>query len=86
MQGIGRADVLLYFKRPTTQQMRYPVNAYKKTFSVGPNKPSARWATQTVPGTLDFRPKYQMAGGKSTRAATLQAFSVDLCLEPGDRI
>jgi len=28
MQGVGRADVLLYFKRPTTQQMRCPVNAY----------------------------------------------------------
>jgi len=28
MQGVGRADVLLYFKRPTTKQMRCPVNAY----------------------------------------------------------
>jgi len=28
MQGVGRADVLLYFKYPTTMQMRCPVNAY----------------------------------------------------------
>ena len=28
MQGVGRADVLLYFKGPTTRQMRCPVNAY----------------------------------------------------------
>ena len=28
MQGVGCADVLLYFKRPTTKQMRCPVNAY----------------------------------------------------------
>jgi hypothetical protein len=33
MQGVERADVLLYFKRPTTQQMRCPVNAYNKNFS-----------------------------------------------------
>jgi hypothetical protein len=29
MQGVRRADVLLYFKWPTTKQMRYHVNAYK---------------------------------------------------------
>jgi two-component system NtrC family response regulator len=29
MQGVGRADVLLYFKCPTTKQMRCPVKAYK---------------------------------------------------------
>jgi len=29
MQGVGRADVLLYFKCPTTRQMRCPVNAYR---------------------------------------------------------
>jgi hypothetical protein len=29
MQGVGRADVLLYFKCPTTKQMLCPVNAYK---------------------------------------------------------
>ena len=28
MQGVGRADVLLYFKCSTTKQMRCPVNAY----------------------------------------------------------
>ena len=28
MQDVGRADVLLYFKCPTTKQMRCPVNAY----------------------------------------------------------
>ena len=28
MQGVGHADVLLYFKCPTTKQMRCPVNAY----------------------------------------------------------
>ena len=28
MQGVGRADVLLYFKCPTTKQIRCPVNAY----------------------------------------------------------
>ena len=28
MQGVGCADVLLYFKYPTTKQMRCPVNAY----------------------------------------------------------
>ena len=28
MQGVGCADVLLYFKCPTTNQMRCPVNAY----------------------------------------------------------
>ena len=33
MQGVGRADILLYFKRPTTQQIRCPVNAYNKNFS-----------------------------------------------------
>jgi hypothetical protein len=33
MQGVGRADVLLYFKRPTTKQMRCPVNAYRKRIS-----------------------------------------------------
>ena len=31
MQGVGCADVLLYFKCPTTKQMRCPVNAYKKS-------------------------------------------------------
>ena len=30
VQGVGRADVLLYFKCPATKQMRCPVNAYKK--------------------------------------------------------
>ncbi len=29
MQGVGCADVLLYFKCPTTKQMRCPVNAYQ---------------------------------------------------------
>ena len=29
MQGVGCADVLLYFKCPTTKQMRCPVNAYR---------------------------------------------------------
>jgi len=29
MQGVGRADVLSYFKCPTTKQMRCAVNAYK---------------------------------------------------------
>jgi len=29
MQGVGCADVLLYFKCPTTMQMRCPVNAYE---------------------------------------------------------
>jgi hypothetical protein len=29
MQGVGYADVLLYFKCPTIKQMRYPVNAYE---------------------------------------------------------
>jgi len=28
MQGVGHADVILYFKCPTTKQMRYPVKAY----------------------------------------------------------
>ena len=28
MQGVGCADVLLYFKSPTTKQMLCPVNAY----------------------------------------------------------
>ena len=28
MQGVGCANVLLYFKCPTTKQMRCPVNAY----------------------------------------------------------
>jgi hypothetical protein len=28
LQGVWRADVLLYFKCPTTKQMRCPVNAY----------------------------------------------------------
>ena len=28
MQGVGCADVHLYFKCPTTKQMRCPVNAY----------------------------------------------------------
>jgi hypothetical protein len=32
MQGVGRADGLLYFKCPATKQMRCPVNAYL-TFS-----------------------------------------------------
>ncbi len=30
MQGVGRADVLLYFKCPPTKQMRCAVNAYDK--------------------------------------------------------
>ena len=30
MQGVERADVLLYFKCPTTKQMRCHVNAYSK--------------------------------------------------------
>jgi hypothetical protein len=30
MQGVGRADDLLYFKRPATKQMRCPVNAYPR--------------------------------------------------------
>ena len=29
MQGVGCADDLLYFKCPTTKQMRCPVNAYQ---------------------------------------------------------
>jgi hypothetical protein len=29
MQGVGRADDLLYFKSPTTTQMRCPANAYE---------------------------------------------------------
>jgi hypothetical protein len=29
MQGVGCTDVLLYFKCPTTKQMRCPVNVYK---------------------------------------------------------
>jgi hypothetical protein len=29
MQGVGRADVLLYFKCPTTKQMQCPVNVYR---------------------------------------------------------
>ena len=29
MHGVGCADVLLYFKCPTTKQMRCPVNAYE---------------------------------------------------------
>jgi len=29
MQGVGRADVLLYFKCPTIKQMRCPVNTYE---------------------------------------------------------
>jgi hypothetical protein len=40
MQGVGRAGVLSYFKRPTTKQMRCPVKAYdlcvfftKKTYT-----------------------------------------------------
>jgi hypothetical protein len=41
---------------------------------------------QRAPGTLDVRPKYQMADGKSIRAATLHEFSVNLHLEPGGRI
>jgi hypothetical protein len=28
MQGVGRVDVLLYFKCPTTKQMRCTVNPY----------------------------------------------------------
>jgi len=28
MQGVGDADLLLYFKCPTKKQMRCPVNAY----------------------------------------------------------
>jgi hypothetical protein len=31
-------------------------------------------AAQRAPGTLDFRPQYQMADGKSIRTATLQRF------------
>ena len=34
MQGVGHADVLLYFKYPTTKQMRCPVNAYKNAVIV----------------------------------------------------
>jgi hypothetical protein len=30
MQGVGCADVLLYFTCPTTKQMRCPVNAYDR--------------------------------------------------------
>jgi hypothetical protein len=29
MQGVGCADVLVYFKCPTAKQMRCPVNAYE---------------------------------------------------------
>jgi hypothetical protein len=35
MQGVGRADDLLYFKCQTTKQMRCPVNAYP-IFYFGP--------------------------------------------------
>jgi hypothetical protein len=41
---------------------------------------------QRAPGTLDVRPKYQMADGKSIRAAALHEFAFNLYLEPGDRI
>jgi len=34
MQGGGHADVLMYFKCPPTQQVQYPVNAYKFKISV----------------------------------------------------
>jgi AmmeMemoRadiSam system protein B len=38
MQGVGRADDLLYFKCPTTKQMRCPVNAYQISDSPGQAK------------------------------------------------
>jgi hypothetical protein len=37
MQGVGRADVLLYFKCPTTKQMRCPLNAYKISIERSPD-------------------------------------------------
>jgi len=35
MQGVGSADVLLYFKCPTTKQMRCPENAYASFINIG---------------------------------------------------
>ena len=43
MQGVGRADDLLYFKRPRTQQMRCPVNAYNKNFFRRAEQAPSRW-------------------------------------------
>jgi len=37
MQGVGHADDLLYFKCPTTKQMRCPVNAYASTAAESEN-------------------------------------------------
>jgi len=34
MRGTGRADVLLFFKCPTTKQMWCPVTAYEFLFTV----------------------------------------------------
>ena len=47
MRGVGRADVPLYFKFPTTKQMRCPVNAY--VFSV-PIDPFTLDAAERTPG------------------------------------
>ena len=33
--GVGRADDLLYFKCPTTKQVRCPVNAYDTFIDIG---------------------------------------------------
>ena len=40
MQGVGHAGVLLYFKCPTTKQMRCPVNAYQNFWMQSIHKPT----------------------------------------------
>ena len=50
MQGVGCADVLLYFKCPTTKQMRCPVNAY--VFSVPIDLPGLNAAKRTRGGRI----------------------------------
>jgi hypothetical protein len=48
MQGVGHAEALLYFKCPTTKQMRCPVNAYEKSSPAASDMTSSFHLDQTA--------------------------------------
>ena len=56
MRGIRRADVLLYFKCPTTKEIRCPVNAYH-VFIRGTGKfPIHKWPNAVLPSQPFWKP------------------------------
>ena len=58
MEGVGRADLLLYFKCPTAKQMRCPVNAYKNSMDITVYV-SSNAVPHSRPRQNDILPGYQ---------------------------